>query len=103
MAVHQASAQYPHSSPPGKVLGLPLGNFGLFSTLLMSIASGFLAFFATCFFSIFGIMIYNVAGHHAVNYNVSYRYIAFPVGCMVLAVSFLMLMGFWLRRKLTGR
>jgi len=102
MSAHEVSAQHLHSSP-GKVLGLPLGNFGLFSTLLMSVASGFLAFFATCFFAIFGIMIYNRGGHHAVNFNVSYRYIAFPVGCTVLVISFLILIGFWLRRKLTGR
>ena len=69
----------------------------------MSVASGFLAFFATCFLAIFGLLIYNLAGHHSVNMNVSYRYIAFPVGCTVLVISFFVLIGFWLRRKLTGR
>jgi hypothetical protein len=102
MSTYELSERHLHPAP-GKVLGLPLGNFGLFSTLLLSVASGFLAFFATCFFAIFGLLIYDRAGHHTVNMNVSYRYIAFPVGCTVLVVSFFVLLGFWVRRKISGR
>lgn len=85
----------------GKIFGIQLGDFGLFATLLLSFSLGFMAFFATCFIAIFGILIYNSAGHHA-NFADSYRYIAFPVGLTVLAVSLIVLTGFWLRRKLSG-
>jgi len=84
----------------GKIFGIQLGDFGLFATLLLSVSLGFMAFFATCFAAIFGILIYNSAGHH-VNFADSYRYIALPVGLTVLAVSLILLLGLWLRRKLS--
>jgi len=83
-------------------LGVPLADFGLFATILLSFSLGFLAFFATCFVAIFGILIYNSAGHHNMNFADSYRYIALPVGLAVLAISLIVLLGFWLRRKLSG-
>ena len=46
----------------GLVFGLPLGNFGLFASLLISFSAGFLAFFLTTFFGIFGILFYNSHG-----------------------------------------
>lgn len=92
-----ASVQANH----GKIFGVQFGDFGLFATLLLSFSLGFLAFFATCFFAIFGILIYNSAGHH-MNFADSYRYIALPVGLAVLAVSLIVLLGFWLRRKLSS-
>ena len=86
----------------GRFLGVPLADFGLFATILLSFSLGFLAFFATCFVAIFGILIYNSAGHHNMNFADSYRYIALPVGLAVLAVSLIVLLGFWLRRKLSA-
>jgi hypothetical protein len=85
----------------GRFFGIQFGDFGLFATILLSFSLGFLAFFATCFVAIFGILIYNSAGHH-VNFADSYRYIALPVGLAVLAISLIVLLGFWLRRKLSG-
>jgi hypothetical protein len=86
----------------GRFLGIRLADFGLFATLLLSFSLGFLAFFATCFVAIFGILIYNGAGHHSMNFADSYRYIALPVGLTVLAVSLVVLLALWLRRKLSG-
>jgi hypothetical protein len=87
----------------GKFLGIPLGDFGLFATLLLAFSLGFMAFFGACFVGIFSILVYNGAGHHNVNFADSYRYVGLPVGLIVLAVSLVVLMGFWLRRKLNGR
>lgn len=86
----------------GRFLGIQLGDFGLFATLLLSFSLGFLAFFATCFVAIFGILIYNSAGHHNVNFANSYRYIALPVGLTVLVISLIVLLSLWLRRKLSS-
>ncbi|QNI31560.1 hypothetical protein H7849_21190 [Alloacidobacterium dinghuense] len=86
----------------GRFFGIQFGDFGLFPMILLSFSLGFLAFFATCFVAIFSILIYNSAGHHNINFADSYRYIALPVGLTVLAVSLIVLLGFWLRRKLSG-
>jgi len=86
----------------GRFFGIRLGDFGLFATLLLSFSLGFLAFFATCFVAIFSILIYNGTGHHNLNFADSYLYIALPVGFTVLAVSLIVLLGLWLRRKLSG-
>jgi hypothetical protein len=89
-------------SDQGRFFGIPLGSFGLFASLLLSFSLGFIAFFASCFASIIGILIYNGAGHHAVNFADSYRYIALPVGLAVLAISLVFFVGLWLLRKLRG-
>jgi hypothetical protein len=90
------------SAQPAKLLGIPLGDFGFFSSLLLSLASGFLAFFATCFCAIIALLFWNLAGHHHVNYADSYLYVAFPTGAAVLALSLVFLTGTWLRRKMSG-
>jgi H+/Cl- antiporter ClcA len=87
---------------PGRYFGIPLGDLGLFSSLLMAVAFGFIVFFAVCFFSIFGLLFYNTAGHH-VNMADSYRYVAFPAGLIALVVALVLLLGLWARRKLSGR
>ncbi|MBB6145545.1 TRAP-type C4-dicarboxylate transport system permease small subunit [Silvibacterium bohemicum] len=92
------------SSPrPGTVLGIPLGDLGLFSSLLLSVAFGFLVFFATCFVAILSLLFYNSAGHHTVNMADSYRYVAFPAGVAALALALVILLGLWARRKLSGQ
>jgi len=86
-----------------KVFGIPLVGLGLFSSLLMAFAFGFLVFFATCFVAIMGLLFYNSAGHHSVDMADSYRYIAFPAGVVALALALVVLLGLWARRKITGR
>jgi hypothetical protein len=86
----------------GRFFGIQVGNFGFFATLLLSFSLGFMAFFGTCFLAILGILFYNSSGHHSINLADSYRYVALPVGLIVLAVSLVTLLGFWLRRKLSG-
>ncbi|HEX4310086.1 MAG TPA: hypothetical protein VHZ25_08650 [Acidobacteriaceae bacterium] len=89
------------ATQPAKLLGIPLGDFGFFSSLLLSLASGFLAFFASCFCTIIALLFWNLAGHHHVNYADSYLYVAFPTGAAVLALSLVFLTGTWLRRKMS--
>jgi TRAP-type C4-dicarboxylate transport system permease small subunit len=91
------------SGAPGRVFGIPLGELGLFSSLLMAFSFGFLVFFATCFFAILGLLFYNTAGHHAVNMADSYRYFALPAGLVALAFALVVLLGLWVRRKVAGR
>ena len=84
-----------------KFFGIPLGDLGLFSSILMAFTVGFLSFFLFTFLAIAGIMIYNGMGHH-VDYAESYKYISFPAGCIVLALSLIFFGTLWLRRKLSG-
>lgn len=85
----------------GKVLGIPLGELGLFSLLFMGVAFGVMVFFATCFVMIFALLFYNELGHHAVDLADAYRYVAFPVGAVALVTGVAVMAGAWLRRKLS--
>jgi hypothetical protein len=90
------------SAAPARLLGIPLGDFGFFSSILLALASGFLTFFASCFLAIIGLLVWNLLGHHQVSYADSYLYIAFPLGLAVMALGFVFFTGAWLRRRVTG-
>ena len=90
------------AAQPARLLGIPLGDFGFFSSLLLSLASGFLAFFASLFLSIVALLFWNLAGHHQVNFADTYLYVAFPTGVIVLVLALIFFTGTWLRRKLSG-
>jgi len=98
------SGPAPHPMPHNtfRVFGVPIGDFGLFATALISLALGFITFFGTTFVSIFALMIYNRAGGHHVTLDTSYKFIALPAGVFVLIVSFAALFAIWLRRKFSG-
>ena len=85
----------------GKVLGFPLEGFGLFTSLLLSLASGFFTFFASTCIAIFALLGWNVFGHHAVNYADSYRYVGFPAGVIVLVVALPVFGTLWVRAKIS--
>jgi hypothetical protein len=82
----------------GYLFGIPLGELGWFGTVLIALASGFLTFFATTFCAIFGILFYNLATHGTVDFAISYRWVGFPAGLLVLAFSSVYLGRLWLRR-----
>jgi len=86
---------------PARLLGIPLGDFGLFSCVLLSIASGFFAFFGSCFLAIMSLLVWNTLARQQINYADSYRYIAAPIGVVVMAFGFVFFTSVWLRRKLT--
>jgi hypothetical protein len=84
----------------GKVLGFPLEGFGLFTSLLLTLASGFFTFFASTAIAIFSLLAWNVFGHHTVNYADSYLYIGLPAGVFVLAIALPVFGTLWVRAKL---
>jgi len=88
------------NSGTGNLFGVPLGDLGWFTTLLMSFAVGFAGFFAATFCAIFGILIYNTATHHAVDFALSYTRVGLPVGLLVLVVALGYLGSLWVRRQL---
>ncbi|HEX4021654.1 MAG TPA: hypothetical protein VHX63_10945 [Acidobacteriaceae bacterium] len=100
------SAQDTSGVPPtgdqdAKLFGIPLGRFGLFSSLLLSVAAGFMAFFFTTFFAIFGVVIYDSFYHLSMqNLSISYKFISAPIGVMAMLFSLAYLLSIWVRRKL---
>ena len=83
----------------GKIFGFPLRGFGLLSSLLLAFTSAFFAFFATTCISIFALLIWNLGGHHSVDYADSYRYVGFPTGVIVLAIALPFFLIVWVRAK----
>lgn len=71
----------------GVLFGIPLGDLGWFSSLLMGLATGFAAFFATTFVSIMALLFYRVASGHNPDFAIAYRDIGFPVGIVVLVLA----------------
>jgi hypothetical protein len=84
----------------GKVLGFPLEGFGLFTSLLLTLATAFFTFFATTTIAIFALLGWNVFGHHSVSYADSYLYVGFPAGVIVLVVALPVFAVLWVRAKL---
>jgi hypothetical protein len=92
--------QFAQTRPSGKVLGFPLEGFGLFTSLLLSLASAFFTFFASTCIAIFSLLGWNVFGHHTVNYADSYRYVGFPAGVIVLLAALPVFGTLWVRAKI---
>ncbi len=82
----------------GSLFGMPVGDLGWFTSLIMGTAAGFAAFFASTFCGIIGILIYNSVTHHAVDFTLSYRRIGLPVGLVVLVLALGYLGALWVRR-----
>ena len=99
-ASQQRSSATVRSFGSGYLFGVPLGDLGWFTSLLMCFAIGFAAFFAATFFAIFGVLIYNTAMHQTVDFALTYRLVGLPVGAVVLALALAYLGTLWVRRQL---
>jgi TRAP-type C4-dicarboxylate transport system permease small subunit len=85
------------------IFKIPIGKLGLLSSLLMGGACGFIVFFVAFFLAIVGMMIYDAATNTSMlNLDISYRYIAAPVGLVAMVISLTYLLTVWLRRKISG-
>lgn len=82
----------------GYLFGVPLGDLGWFGSLLIGVASGFLAFFATTFCAIIAILTYNSARHGNIDFALSYRRVGLPIGLTVMAIALGYLGTLWLKR-----
>ena len=103
MASQQQNMGHERAPQAGGVyFGIPLGDLGPFTSLLMACTLGFLSFFLFTFLGIIGVAIYNGMGHH-LDFGASYKYFALPAGCVVLVVSLIFFASLYLRRKVAGR
>jgi hypothetical protein len=85
------------------LFGIPIGELGWFTSLLMGTATGFAAFFAATFLGILSILILNSAGHRSIDFALSYRRVGFPVGMVMLVTAWSYLGTLWLRRQMRRR
>ena len=90
----------PRAFGSGYFFGIPVGDFGLLTTLLMSMAIGFAAFFAATFCAIIALLFYKVASGHMPDFTLTYKWVGLPAGIVVLLVTLAYLGTLWFKRKL---
>jgi len=95
-----AARETPRGFAAGYPFGVPLRDLGWFGSLLIGVASGFMAFFASTFCAIMAILAYNGLLHGEVDFATSYRRVGLPVGLAVMALALGYLTMLWLRRVL---
>jgi hypothetical protein len=96
----QSASQQPKSDRFGTPFGLRLEGLGWFTSLLMGVAAGFAAFFATTFLAIMSMLAYiMVTGKPAnsVDFSMTYRDFGLPVGATVMAIALAYLGTLWAR------
>jgi hypothetical protein len=93
----------PGAQRGGTFLGFPLEGFGLFTSLLLAASSGFFTFFLVTALSIFGLLAWNLIGHHAVNYANSYLFFGLPAAIAVWSVAILVFGTLWIRAKIKAQ
>jgi hypothetical protein len=99
-ASQNGTSTTPSAAGSGRLFGVPIGDLGWFTSIIMGTAAGFAAFFASTFCGIMGILIYNSVTHRAVDFTLSYRRIGLPVGLVVLVVALAYLGTVWVRRQI---
>ena len=82
----------------GTIFGIPMGDLGLFQSLLIGLATGFTAFFLATFLAILGFGIYAGFSHRALDFAYTYKRIGFPIGLGVGASALAFLGVQWGRR-----
>jgi hypothetical protein len=100
VAAASAPRTAPRTAGAGYLFGVPVGDFGWFASLLIGIASGFMAFFAATFCAIVFILIVNTAFHGTIDFAQSYRVVGLPIGLIVMALALGYLATLWFKRIL---
>jgi hypothetical protein len=95
-----AARPTPRSFGAGYLFGVPLGDLGWFASLLIGIASGFMAFFLSTFSAIVAVLFYNGLFHGEIDFALTYRRVGFPVGMAVMAIALTYLGTLWFKRVL---
>lgn len=100
MVQHSPNGRLTRQHGPGTLFGVPIGDLGWFTSLIMSIASGFVAFFAATFLAIVSILLLNSFAQKSIDFTLSYRDIGLPIGLAVLLIALIYLGTLWAKRQL---
>jgi hypothetical protein len=98
--MQSAAGELPSGKTGRTVLGFPLRGFGLFTSLLLSVASALFTFCITTMIAIFSLLVWNLGGKHSIDYAISYRYIGFPASLVVLVIALPFFLVLWVRAKI---
>lgn len=83
----------------GYFFGIPVGDFGLFVSVLMSLTVAIASFFLATFLGIVGLLISRMATGRMPDFSVAYKWIGLPVGIAVLVLTLAYLGTLWIKRK----
>jgi ABC-type dipeptide/oligopeptide/nickel transport system permease subunit len=86
-ASQSESSITPRTIGAGYLFGVPLGDLGWFSSLLMGLAAGMAAFFASTFCAIIAVLFYNSTTHHTLDYALTYKHVGLPVGLFIMVAA----------------
>lgn len=90
----------PRAFGSGYLFGIPLGDLGLFTSFILSLAIAIASFFAATFCAIVALLGYKVVTTHMPDFTLTYKWVGLPVGLAVLAITLLYLGTLWAKRKL---
>ncbi len=80
-----------------RLFGAPVGDFGVFQTVLLTAAAGFVSFFASTFLAIMTLLVVMSTGRK-VDFSLAYRWVGLPVGIVMMLAA-----GIFLGSALVGR
>ena|SRR6185312_3205814 len=84
----------------GYFFGIPVGAFGLFTTVLMSCTVAVASFFLATFLGIVGLLVYRIGSGRMPDFSMTYKWVGLPVGIAVLVLTLAYLGTLWIKRKL---
>ena len=85
MAEHVAPRTNANYTGP-RFFGAPVGDFSVAQTLLITVASGFVAFFATTFLAIMTMLVLTAMGRK-VDFAIAYKWVGLPAGIVTLLAA----------------
>lgn len=88
MKTESTRAVYAPNYTGPRLFGAPVGDFSLFQTVLISLATGVASFFGATFLAIMTILVLTQAtSHKTIDFAIAYRWIGLPVGIVMLVLT----------------
>lgn len=83
-----------------RFFGAPVGDFSFFQTILFTFALTIGGMMVGTFLGIVGLMVWQLIGHHTVDYSDTYKYVGLPLSVLIFLASSIYLGSLYLRRIL---
>jgi|GEM_PF-5387250 len=83
-AVTRSQVDSDYTGP--RFLGAPVGDFSVLQTIMLTLASGAIAFFIATFLSIMTLLVFTMFGRKA-DFTITYRYFGVPAAIVMFLVA----------------
>ncbi len=70
-----------------RLFGAPVGDFSFLQTLLITVASGFVAFFIATFLAIMAMLAVMIVSSRRPDFSLAYRWFGLPAGLVMIVVA----------------